>query len=128
MPLVNAASVIDREARQRFESWKTFHVSNPAVFDLFLHFSRRAASLGRRKIGARLIGERIRWETAVETIGSEYKVNNNFWPYYARLAMLVDANLDGIFERRGKRFDATDEEILAAHNRSKPMFQPMEGL
>lgn len=107
--------------QRRFTAWRAFHRANPIIFDLFLRFTRHAVSRShvvgrsRRKIGARLVGERIRWETTVETVGSEYKINNNFWPYYARLAMLVDENLTDVFERRGSRFDATDVEILAAH-------------
>ncbi len=37
--------------------------------------------------------------------------------YYARLAMALHPELEGAFERRDQRFDATDTQILAAHSR-----------
>lgn len=99
----------------RFAAWVAFHRANPAVFDLFLDFARKARARGMEHLGARLIGERIRWFVAVETTDHEFKLNNNHLPYYARLAMLVDDDLSGAFERRDTHFDATDAEILAAH-------------
>ena len=98
-----------------YEQWRDFHRENPIVFDLFVRFSREAARGGRRHFGARMIGERIRWYCAVETEGDEFKVNNNYWPYYSRLAMLVYPDLAGLFETRTARSDAEDWQILAAN-------------
>ena len=105
------------DGESRFEAWVEFHRANPAVFDIFLEFSRRARARGVKRLGARLIGERIRWHIAVETTDHEFKLNNNHLPYYSRLAMLVSPELEGVFSRRDTHFDATDDEILAAHSR-----------
>lgn len=102
--------------KPRFSAWKNYHLGNPEVFDLFLAYTRQALAAGRRRIGARLIGERIRWFANVErSAGEEWTINNNYWPYYARLAMLVDESLRGMFSRRDTNFDASDEEILEVH-------------
>ena len=101
--------------KPRFAAWKNYHLGNPDVFDLFLAYARQAARAGRKRIGARLIGERIRWFANIERSSEDWMINNNYWPYYARLAMLVDERLRGMFSRRDTNFDATDDEILQVH-------------
>jgi hypothetical protein len=102
--------------KARFDSWKAYHASHPEVFDLFLMYAKQAAGAGRRRIGARLIGERIRWYDRIERRhDGQWLINDHYWPYYSRLAMLVDDSLAGFFCRRDSKFDATDDEILDAH-------------
>jgi hypothetical protein len=99
-----------------FNAWRNYHISHPEVFYLFLGYARQAHDAGGKRIGARLIGERIRWFANVERRGDDdWLINDHYWPYYARLAMLVDDRLQGIFSRRDTKFDATDEEILEVH-------------
>lgn len=100
--------------RDRLTAWREFHRANPQVFALFVRFSKEARKQ-RGRFGARMIGERIRWYTQVETNGDEYRLNDHWWPYYARLAMLTEPDLAGFFETRGARFDATDSDLLEAH-------------
>ncbi len=86
----------------RTERFERFHRDNPEVYRLFLQFARQAKAAGRERIGARLIGERIRWQTTVETSDPDFKVNDHFWPFYARLAMREHADLEGLFETRDR--------------------------
>jgi len=104
--------------QRRFKAWKNYHIAHPEVFTLFLAYTRQAYRAGRSRIGARLIGERIRWFANVERTSrsDDWLINDHFWPYYARLAMLVDDKLRGIFVRKDANFDATDDEILDAHS------------
>ena len=105
--------------RARFDAWQEFHRENPDIFRLFCTFAEEARRAGRKAIGARMIGERIRWYTTVETHDPDYKVNNNHWPYYARLLYGLDPEAyDGFFEFRDSQFDSTIEEILEAHSAS----------
>lgn len=101
------------ENRKRFEAFKKFHAANPEVFVLFRRFARQAKDKGGRKyFGARMIAERIRWYTAVETNSDEeFKLCNNHIPYYARLLMLKYTEFDGFFARRDGQFDVGDEEL-----------------
>lgn len=63
-----------------------FHRANPEVYRLFVRFALEAARAGRSRFGARMIWNRIRWFTDVETKESSgLKLNNNHTPYYARL-------------------------------------------
>ncbi len=61
---------------------------NPHVFLKFVRFAYNLKHAGRTRIGAKLIMERIRWDTMVsantEPSGTEYKVNNNYTSRYAR--------------------------------------------
>lgn len=56
---------------------------NPDAMQLIERFAVEAASR-RKRIGIRLILERVRWETLVATRGSKFKINNNHAPYIAR--------------------------------------------
>lgn len=107
------------DGESRFEAWVEFHRANPAVFEAFVSFARQARAAGAVKIGARMVGERIRWHSTVDArpTDGQYRFNDHLWPYYARLAMALYPELEGAFERRDQRFDATDQQILAAHAR-----------
>ena len=100
------------DPESRFGKWLAFHRANPEVWRLFRRFAGEALSAGRERFGARMIGERIRWFTSIETAGCEYKVNDHFWPYYARLLMLTDERFAEVFERRDAHFDTDDETLL----------------
>lgn len=100
--------------QSRFDSWKTFHKDNPAVFRLFHRFALEALQAGE-KVGARMIGERIRWRTQIETTTDSPKINDHHWPYYSRLLMAVDSRFEGFFVIKDQRFDANVNEIVEAH-------------
>ena len=101
----------------RFQAWQRFHSANPQVWQWFLRFAREAAAKGTGPIGARFIGERIRWYVNVEIQDrGDFKLNDHIWPYYSRLAMvLYPEEFAGRFEKRDKSFDATDAEIREFH-------------
>ena len=102
--------------RQRFEAWKEYHRDNPRVWRIFQHFAEQALTSGRDRMGARMIGERIRWYTTIESSDAEFKINDHHWPYYARLLAGTDERFDGFFVFKDKRFDATVGEIVEAHH------------
>jgi len=64
--------------------FEQFDRANPKVWEYFCRFALQAANRKRKKIGARLIFERIRWEIFIVTNDEEFKINNNHAPYYAR--------------------------------------------
>lgn len=97
----------------RFQRWREFHRSNPGVFHLFRRFALQAFGCGR-KIGARAIGERIRWEVAIVTRGEPYKVNDHFWPFYARLLSLTDKRFAEFFSFKNLVDAPTDQQIIDA--------------
>lgn len=99
----------------RYQRWKTFHAANPQVYELFQRFAVDALRMERRKrFGARVIWERLRWYTQVETNGTDFRLNDHYPPYYARLLMLERPDDFGdFFELRDARFDVSLDQMRA---------------
>ena len=85
------------------DAFWTFHRANPAVYRLLVRLAREWHRATRKKIGMKCLFERARWEHAMTTTGEEYVLNNNHTPYYARLIMHQERDLDGLFNRREQR-------------------------
>jgi hypothetical protein len=64
-----------------------FHEENPRVYQLFCYFTHKVIKTGRNKYSAEAIFNQIRWYTTIETRGDEYKINNDYKPYYSRMYM-----------------------------------------
>lgn len=77
-----------------------YHRENPQVYALFDRFAREAVARGRKHFSAYMIFERMRWYTIIETGGDEYKLNNNYRPYYARLWLRKNPDHADLFEIR----------------------------
>lgn len=83
------------------KKFRTFHFSNPQVYYLFDRFAREAIAAGRDVLSAKLIFERIRWETQVVTNDTDgYKLNNNYHAYYARRWMGNNPDSKAAFRTR----------------------------
>jgi hypothetical protein len=59
------------------------HTESPDVWQAFEHITLTLIAIGK-KAGAIDVLGRARWETHIEG-GREWKVNNNYAPYYARI-------------------------------------------
>lgn len=95
-------------AHSRFN---VFHDENPEVYALFCRFTMEAIRSGQ-KVGAKAIIERIRWESVVVTKGSQFKINNSWTAYYARLFIADHPHHARFFEIRSSP-------------REKPSSEPM---
>lgn len=83
---------------KEFEEW---HDANPHVWRLFVRFAAEAIAVGRSRFSARTIIHRIRWYTNIELQAvDEYKINNNWSPYYARIFISIYPQYGWIFELR----------------------------
>jgi len=67
--------------------WWRWHKQNPHVYELFKRFTYDVIRRGHHHYSSKAIFERIRWHTEIETDGEEFKMSNNYTPYYARLFM-----------------------------------------
>jgi hypothetical protein len=86
--------------------FRAFHRANPRVYELFVRFTQRAIQRGHRNLSADMILHRVRWETAIETHGAdEFKINNNFSAFYARMFMRDYPRHDGFFRTRASAAD-----------------------
>ena len=80
--------------------FKDFHLNHPHIFNLFCHFALQVKERGK-KIGAKALAERIRWEIYFEKPAKdEYKINNSFISRYARLAVKRYPELITVFNFR----------------------------
>lgn len=105
-----------KKATGRFGAWQTFHAANPQVWKMFRQFAVYVLLSGK-KVGARLIGERIRWELSLATDSVDgFKINDHHWPYYARLLVGTDDRFADFFVLKDERFDATIEDIVDFHS------------
>ena len=68
----------------------------------------REIALRTKRAGAKRwsiwsIANVLRWQYAMENEGGDFKLNNNFLAYYARLLMETTPELRGFFETRGMK-------------------------
>lgn len=84
------------------DNFADFHAANPHVYHNIRLMAHQAKAAGRKKIGMKLIFERMRWEYYISTERpeAEFMLNNNYTSRYARLLMENDSELAGMFETR----------------------------
>ena len=83
------------------EAFDDFHCANPHVYRNLRFLALQAVRAGRRKLGIKLLFERLRWEYFVNTAhADDFSLNNNYTAYYARMLMDNEPELAGMFETR----------------------------
>lgn len=99
------------------EAFEQFHFDNPRVYVILVRLAREWIRLtGRHKLGIKTLYERARWEIALATSDPDFKLNNNYTAYYARLIMRRESDLAGLFDLRVSEADQwidTHEERTA---------------
>jgi hypothetical protein len=80
-----------------------FHIQNPHVYAAFERFARQAIASGRKRLGAGLIYERMRWHYSIETKGDEFQLNNNYRADYARMFEERNPEYKGFFSTRERK-------------------------
>lgn len=84
----------------KYEDFLRYHKENPEVYKLFARFTYQVIDKGRKRFGAKMIMERIRWYTNIETKGEVYKVSNNYTAFYSRLFEKRNKKYKGFFGKR----------------------------
>jgi hypothetical protein len=82
------------------EAFLRFHAENPHVYMELVKLTHRAKHAGASKIGIGMLFEVLRWRHTMRTGGDDFKLNNNYRSYYARLIMAREPGLGDIFELR----------------------------
>lgn len=80
-----------------------FHAANPIVYYELVRYARQAKKAGATKVGIKMLFEVLRWNVLLNTArtgNDDFKLNNNYHSYYARLIMSNEPDLEGIFETR----------------------------
>jgi hypothetical protein len=89
-----------------------FHGKNPCVYELFDNFTRLLLDRGYEHHSADAVLHRIRWATTVETTEADFKINNNYSAYYARLWMKNNPAHEGFFRCRELRGQFDDDDCV----------------
>lgn len=95
------------------EAFLRFHHENPHVYKELVRLSRQLIEHGTRRIGIKMLFEVLRWQHLIRTRGDDFKLNNNYHSYYARMIMAREPDLRGVFELRklhGRGLDQDDLE------------------
>lgn len=93
----------DHEGLTHKERARLFHEANPHVYEAIASIAKGMKQSGWKRGSVYQIFERLRWLHAIRTQGSVYKLNNNYRPFYARLVMEREPELQGFFELRVQR-------------------------
>lgn len=80
--------------------FRAFHEANPSVYIALRDRAFELLKAGRKRYGIMALINVVRWHRALTTHGDDYKINNNFAPFYARLLMEQEPDLAGFFEVR----------------------------
>ncbi len=95
-------------------NFEKFHAENPRVYQLFCRFTQQMRDSGCEHGGAKMIAERIRWETGVVTTSNPpVKLNNNYTSRYARMWMR-DYRVPDFFRTRELAASNADSVLGAA--------------
>lgn len=79
---------------------EAFVRDHPEVFEMFLRFAREAVAKGAKRIGAKAIAERVRWECASGRGNREWKINNSHVSFISRAMVEADPSLGEVLEFR----------------------------
>ncbi len=85
------------------DAFLAFDDANPHVYEALVQLALDLANRGHRRIGIGMLFEVLRWQTAMVTTDSGFKLNNNYRSHYARAIMDNVPDLAGIFELRELR-------------------------
>ena len=83
---------------EKFRDWypSNIHVINAFEKEAFYLLTR-----GRReRYSIYTIREKLRWDSLVSESGKDYKLNNNFSPFIARILMFMNPEMEGMFSTR----------------------------
>ena len=81
-----------------------YHQENPQIYEAFKRVTFEAIKLGHTRFSAEFVFNVIRWKTDV-TADDDFKVNNNYKPFYSRMFMNEFPEFKGIFNLRKSKFD-----------------------
>jgi hypothetical protein len=87
------------------EGFLEFHGQHPEVYTQLVELATKAKTRGRRKWGVKALFEVLRWQREFSDLPSDaedFKLNNNYTAFYARLIMANESYLAGYFETREK--------------------------
>ena len=101
-PIVQPRIDLGATLAQRFEA---FHQLNPQVYSAIERQALRLAAQGERRIGVKAIAEDLR-RGRLATTGDDWRINNSWPAFYARLLVKRHPALESVIEMRQSVADA----------------------
>jgi hypothetical protein len=87
-----------RVVQNEIDFW-SFHLQNSMVYQLYKQYAFAVINQGRTRLSSKALINRVRWDTDVVTTSSDFKINDKWQPYYARLFMR-EFSMPDFFETR----------------------------
>lgn len=97
--------LFDKAQTSRFEKYNAEH---PDAYRMFCRYAHEAIRAGAGKLGAKMVAERVRWQSRIMTGMDGYRINNNMTAFFARKFMRDYPAHAGIF---ATRVSVADEEL-----------------
>ena len=85
------------------EGFNKFNNENPHIFEAFEKECFKAIEKGRTKLSAKLIINWIRWNEFLRSSDKNFKINDAYQSYYARLFIEINPIHKDVFELRKLR-------------------------
>ena len=85
------------------DGFNLFHNDNPHVYKEFEKQALLAIAKGKTKISAKLIINWIRWNEYLSTTDINFKINDAYQSYYARLFIEIHPKYANVFDFRKLR-------------------------
>ncbi len=99
--------------KSKSEAFEKFHQENPDLYRVLVAQARRwVRATGRHRLGIASLFETARWEVSISTTDPDFKIPNDHKPFYARLIMVQEADLAGLFELRRAEADEWIDEWI----------------
>jgi hypothetical protein len=91
------------------EKFCFFHARNPHIFAELERMARELAARGRKRIGVKLLVERLRYDHYMtsDDPNSQFKLNNSYTSFYARLLIDTHPELRELIETRERHHNDT---------------------
>jgi hypothetical protein len=118
LPLFNLPPIdLPKDARglTRYERFVAFNAANPHVYETLRKMALAAKRAGRQRGGVKAMLEVLRW-SSITTRGEDWKINNDFAPFYSRLLKRNNPELVDFFADRESEADNEPSLKIVAHS------------
>lgn len=82
------------------QDFEKYHQDNPGVYAQIVRDAREWKRTVGQRVGMSVFIGRVRWTGRVENEGADFRINDHYGPYYARLVMAQERDLFGLFDMR----------------------------
>jgi hypothetical protein len=92
----------DKDSEQ-LERFLAFHRAHPEIYRIFETKALELIKAGHHHYSARTILEVTRWHVDIRNREQDYKINNNWIPFYSRMFAATYPEHSGFFRQRSRQ-------------------------